>query len=225
MFRMLKLNPPHGWRAVAWELAIVTAGVLIALAVQQWAEGRNWTARVAVADAAIRQELGEASANARERIAYNDCLVGKLDKIEALLLGGQRSFPKPPFESRYWSIIRLWPRDAWETARANDVVAHMEPRRAALYSALYYQLGQIRDEALLEQQHIAVLAILPRFVGSMSDATRDRLLDAAVLVRRDNEMVQRDAGQVVEAIRALGIADLPGETGVQCNSLHEPMPS
>ena len=42
MFRMLKLNPPHGWRAVAWELAIVTAGVLIALGVQQWAEERNW---------------------------------------------------------------------------------------------------------------------------------------------------------------------------------------
>lgn len=36
MFRLMKLKPPHGWSAVAWELAIVTLGVLIAFQVQQW---------------------------------------------------------------------------------------------------------------------------------------------------------------------------------------------
>ena len=35
MFRLLRLKPPHGWNAVIWELAIVTLGVLIALAAQQ----------------------------------------------------------------------------------------------------------------------------------------------------------------------------------------------
>ena len=30
MFRMVKLRPPHGWDAVAWELGIVVLGVLIA---------------------------------------------------------------------------------------------------------------------------------------------------------------------------------------------------
>lgn len=38
MFRMLKLRPLHGWNAVAWELAIVTLGVLIALGAQQVVE-------------------------------------------------------------------------------------------------------------------------------------------------------------------------------------------
>ena len=38
MFRLLKLQPPHGWRAVMWELAIVTIGVVVALGAQQWAE-------------------------------------------------------------------------------------------------------------------------------------------------------------------------------------------
>lgn len=225
MFRMLRVKPPHGWNAVAWELGIVTLGVLIALGAQQWAEGRGWTARVAVADTAIRQELSEASVNARERLAFNDCQVSKLDEIEALLLGGQRTFAKPPFVSRYWAIIRLWPRDAWETALSNDVVAHMEPKRAAGYSSIYNQLGQVRDEEALEQQHIAGLGILPRWVGAMSEATRDRLLAAAVLARRDNEMIQRDSRQVVDAVRALGIADLPGEPLTRCNSLHEPMSS
>ena len=35
MFRLLKLRPPHGWNAVALELAIVPLGVLIALGAQQ----------------------------------------------------------------------------------------------------------------------------------------------------------------------------------------------
>ena len=32
MFRLTKLKPPQGWKVVAWELAIVTLGVLLALA-------------------------------------------------------------------------------------------------------------------------------------------------------------------------------------------------
>ena len=33
MFRMLRLKPPHGWNAVAWELSVVVLGVLIALVI------------------------------------------------------------------------------------------------------------------------------------------------------------------------------------------------
>ena len=225
MFRMLKLSPPHGWLAVVWELAIVTAGVLIALAAQQWVEERGWKARVALADQAIRQDLADAAFNARERLAINDCLVGKLDEIDALLLSPKRTFARPPYVSRYWSIVRLWPHDAWSTARTNDVVAHMSPELALNYATLFGQIDQIRSEEMLEQQHIAELGILPRFVGTMSDVTRDRLLGAAVLARRDNEMVVRDSSQILDNVRPLGIADQPGDPDVPCNSLHEPMPS
>ena len=41
MFRLTKLEPPHGWNAVFWELAIVTIGVLIALGAQQFADSIN----------------------------------------------------------------------------------------------------------------------------------------------------------------------------------------
>lgn len=41
MFRLLKLKPPHGWNAVAWELAIVTLGVLLAFQIDQWGEQRT----------------------------------------------------------------------------------------------------------------------------------------------------------------------------------------
>jgi hypothetical protein len=35
MFRLIRLKPPHGWNAVAWELGIVTLGVLVALAARR----------------------------------------------------------------------------------------------------------------------------------------------------------------------------------------------
>ena len=41
MFRLLKVRPPNGWNAVAWELVIVTLGVLLALGAQQMAETVN----------------------------------------------------------------------------------------------------------------------------------------------------------------------------------------
>ena len=225
MFRMLRLNPPHGWNAVAWELIIVTAGVLIALAAQQWVEERGWHDRVAHADAAIREELQTASGNARERVAMNDCMAGKLDEIEKLLLTTSGQFVRPPYVSRYWSITRLWPTDAWETDKNNDVIAHMPPDRAGAYASIYTDLVQIREEEALEQQHVADLAILPHFVGRMSDMTRDRLLSAVTRSRRDNDLVVRDSGQIVVLIHELGVTDPPDSLLPTCNSLQEPMPS
>ena len=55
MFRLTILKPPHGWNAVAWELAIVTLGVLIALGAQQIVEAlhdRNTAAQT-------REEVSE----------------------------------------------------------------------------------------------------------------------------------------------------------------------
>ena len=58
MFRLLKLSPPHGWRAVAWELAIVTLGVLIALAAQQAVEDIHRRADERALRETIDHEIG-----------------------------------------------------------------------------------------------------------------------------------------------------------------------
>ena len=60
MFRLLKLKPPpHGWNAVAWELAIVTLGVLIALAAQQIVADIHDREAVAQLRSALRAELAD----------------------------------------------------------------------------------------------------------------------------------------------------------------------
>jgi hypothetical protein len=47
----------HNWREDLRELVIVIAGVFIALVAQQMLEASEWRHKVAVADAAMRDEL------------------------------------------------------------------------------------------------------------------------------------------------------------------------
>ena len=57
MFRLLKVKPPHGWNAVAWELGIVTVGVLIALAAQQFVDDLHWRGELRDFRTAVRAEI------------------------------------------------------------------------------------------------------------------------------------------------------------------------
>ena len=86
VFRLLRLRPPHGWHAVAWELLIVTLGVLIALGAQQVAEGWQWRHRTDEARVRLAWELGTMSAQLYERVIVQQCLLDRLnflaDRIE-----------------------------------------------------------------------------------------------------------------------------------------------
>lgn len=81
MFRLLRFKPPHGWNAVAWELAIVTLGVLIALATQQWADDRAKRIKVEETKTALRYELAEHYGYAVEFRTVYPCLQAQLDRL------------------------------------------------------------------------------------------------------------------------------------------------
>ena len=78
---MLKLSPPHGWRAVTWELGIVTLGVLIALGAQQWAEARSWDAKLRQSRAAISDELAKHYNWSVEWRIVLPCLIAQTDRL------------------------------------------------------------------------------------------------------------------------------------------------
>lgn len=225
MFRLLKLHPPHGWRAVLWELLIVSLGVLIALAAGQAVETWNWQSKSRAAEAEIRLELLEATVIADERLGMSPCFERKLDQLQRDVMAADGPLASPMHRSRYWTIVRFWPTDAWETARAGDVLAHMPADRVREYAPIYRQIEVIRNNLALEQDAIADLALLTWFTGRLSEPTRDRLLAAAAQARRRNEMIIRDARQVIDATKALGIILKTEERAslTACGSLNEPM--
>lgn len=85
MFRLMKLNPPHGWHAVAWELAIVILGILIALGAQQIADEIHWRREVADFRTAVRAEVSNNLATYVFRRSEDRCIEARLDELQQWL--------------------------------------------------------------------------------------------------------------------------------------------
>lgn len=85
MFHLMKLKPPHGWTAVAWELGIVTLGVLIALGAQQVVDEFNWRKEVVDFRRAVRAEVSNNLATYTFRRSEDRCIKVRLDDLQQWL--------------------------------------------------------------------------------------------------------------------------------------------
>jgi len=148
MFRLLKMKPPHGWNAVAWELAIVTVGVLLALAAQQWAESLSWRSNTRTATTAIRSELGDHYASSVEWRVVMPCLIKQLDVLEARLMNsGDRLDPAPVYSEPAFPrfVLRIpskeYDSSAWQAALADGVTSHLDPELRKELSEHYQQVS------------------------------------------------------------------------------------
>ena len=102
MFRLLRLKPPHGWNAVGWELAIVTLGVVIALAAQQAAETINQRHETAATRTAFIGEIEDSLAILELRRTAEPCVDRRLKELRAIVdqWGRTGSFTAPRWVSQ-----------------------------------------------------------------------------------------------------------------------------
>ena len=147
MFRQLRLKPPNGWNAVAWELAIVTLGVFIALAAQQWAEDRSWKSRARDATAAFRNEVGNHYKWAVEWRVVEPCIIAQLDRLQQrLVASGATLEPAPVFSDPAFKkfVIRLPSKDfdtsAWQSSISDGVSPHLDPAMRRELDAHYFEV-------------------------------------------------------------------------------------
>lgn len=210
MFRLLKLKPPNGWNAVAWELTIVTVGVMIALAAQQWAEGRSWRGKVEATKSALRDELAEHYGYAVEFRAVYPCLQAQLERLRnRVLLSGGTLDPAPIYkEPNDEYVLRMpgkfYPTDAWEEAINDGVVQRFEPAIRRQLAGHYAALASLRnlnssntetDHALMALAHPLPLDPSVRYsiVGEMEQLSgRFQYLDLL-------------NGQLIEYIQHIGM--------------------
>src|SRR4029079_19815439 len=85
MFRLTRLEPPHGWNAVAWEMEIVTLGVLIALGAKEIVDGIHDRREVGQLRSALRAELADDRARWEHMRASDPCTLQRLDAIDRWL--------------------------------------------------------------------------------------------------------------------------------------------
>ncbi len=136
MFRMLKLKPPHGWNAVAWELGIVVLGVLIALGAQQMADDFNWRQRVAVVRQSIMSELGNNRARWEENLNTVRCALQEIDQLDAWVAAAPG--PPPP-DIRLIAGGRVFSTHSanWVLATNSLTMDHFPMREQLAFASLY----------------------------------------------------------------------------------------
>lgn len=142
MFRLLKLKPPHGWSAVAWELEIVTLGVLIALAAQQLADAIHQRNEVAQLVGALRSELADDRARWEHVRASDSCSLQRLDALEKW----KGTAPPGATLNRAYRLF-LWNQHtgAWDLAKTSATTANIPLRQRLIFASLYDAINNWRQ--------------------------------------------------------------------------------
>jgi hypothetical protein len=215
MFRMLRIRPPHGWQAVGWELAIVTLGVIIALAAQQWAENRSWKAKAKEATAALKDEVSNHYAWSVEWRVVEPCIIAQIDRLEQRLLSsGDRLSPAPiysdPPKGSY--VLRLPSKEyhsvAWQAAISDGVSSHLDPSLRKELSGHYAQAQLVVDRT--EQNNVDQNRLLTLSKPLLLNPdVRFSLLQTLDELRGRVEFMGLLSGQMIDHIAKVGMTPQP----------------
>lgn len=216
MFRMLKLKPPNGWQAVAWELAIVTLGVLIALAAQQWADERSWRGKVDKSKAALRDELSEHYSFAVEFRTVYPCMQAQLARIrDRVLASGAVMDPLPIYrESDGNFVLRIpnkeYPTEAWEAAVNDGIIQRLETPVRRQLAGHYTMLASIRNMGWENNQTEQGLSALAHPLP-LDPTIRYSVIKEIEQLSGRLEFLDVLNGQIIDYLRKADMLPPPGE--------------
>ena len=204
MFRMLRLTPPHGWNAVGWELGIVTAGVLIALGAQQWAENRSWNAKVAQSRQAITEELHKHSTYAVEWRVVQPCIDAQLDRLRQIVVAsGDRLDKVDAHRDDILTsfVVRLPAKDyvdgSWQAAIADGVAPRLDPEVRSLLIDHYAAISEL--ETNTAQSTVMERGLIPLAQPlELTPDVRFTLLDRIAALQALSRFIDLQAGQVLD---------------------------
>lgn len=224
MFRLTRINPPNGWKAVAWELAIVVAGVLIALAVQQFVDDRSWTIKARQADKSITEELNYHLVSALEWRAVTPCIDQQLENLAATLESSpDRLTPIQMVSSDLTVIVRHPSRNfalnSWDTAVSDGAVIHLSNEKRDLFSAGKNQGAQLNEHQARLASLVGQLAVMSGSL-ELTPEIRFVLAEKIAEARSVNRLIDRITGQVARRlsppssnVRRDNVADFLRESG------------
>lgn len=115
-----------------WELVVVTVGVLIALAAQQWAESRSWSAKGRNAAEMLRAEVHDQYQWAVEWRVVEPCVLAQIDRLQGrLLASGARLDPAPVHSEPGFAFFvlrmpnRNYDEGIWQATVSDGVNSHL----------------------------------------------------------------------------------------------------
>ena len=206
MFRMLKLKPPHGWNAVGWELAIVTLGVLLALAAQQWADNRDRQQQMDISMAALRDELAKHYGYAVEYRVVYPCLQAQLDRLRSRVLASGATNDPAPYYGDYLMhyVIRqpskVYPTDAWQAAVTDGTTLRLDGSVRRALAGHYGQLQEVweinKANNASEEGFVALTHKLP-----LDPTVRYSIIKEIEQMRGRFEYMDFENGQIIDYLQ------------------------
>ncbi|MEO7505076.1 MAG: hypothetical protein ABIT69_07840 [Sphingomicrobium sp.] len=204
MFRLLKLKPPHGWNAVAWELGIVTLGVLIALAAQQIVAAATDRRTAADTRAEVIDELNSDLMSIALRQSAEPCIERRLADLRAIVADWTRtrSFVTPNWVSQAPVIeIELSRYDAALSAGRFAMLSGDEQYRMG---ALVARIRKFSDWQLQERTPWGRLRALQAGAESLSPEDRAAIRIALQDASAFDYEVKVNAAQALPMARRFG---------------------
>lgn len=196
------------WGELLIELAIITAGVLIALSLEAWLEDREWHKKVDTAQKAMRRELlWDNGPQIYYRAAAHPCALARLDEIRASVDAGRSRADIAKLIEGYWVEFLTYDSLARQDATASAVAAHMDPDELDDYTLAYAVMPLMDETSRKEAADVARLRALRRAGGPLSDYEEMEVLGAVEALRNDEHQMFDAARWAMPPIRRLGRLD------------------
>ena len=154
MFRLVKLEPPHGWNAVAWELGIVTLGVLIALGAQQLVDDIHQRNEVSQLVGAIRSELADNRARWEHVRNSDPCTLQRLDALEKWAATAP---PGAKLSRAYRLFVWNQHTGAWDLAKSSETMSNVPLKERVTIASLYDAFNNWKQMIVEENQNAQAL--------------------------------------------------------------------
>ena len=180
-------RPPHGWREIVWEILIVTIGVFIALAVQQWSENRGWKSDLRDAQQQMLIEIRDDNLpQAFARVAMASCLDAELN---AIARGANSSVSRAEINrlvGEFEPPVRTWDSDAYDAAVSSGALTHEGSQELMRWATIYRVLPIMRTAGIQEDQLIGDLAVLRDDRLPLTVDERSEIVRTAHRLKREN---------------------------------------
>ena len=206
-----------GWRSIALELAIVIAGVLIALVVDRLVRDFDARQDAAEARANLRVEIGTNLGRMQSRLDAQACVLRRLDEIAAYL-SSVRDGRRPP-RLTWIGRPHTWTMQEarWQAAASAGRASLLSRDEQAQYAFVY---AGTREFARLEEEEQDAWAQLRALseLSAISDVQDAAMVAALQQARYSAWLLSVSGGETKDAAARLGaepiLNELRGPQGV-----------
>ena len=182
-----KPKAAHSWREFLIEIGTIICGILIALGLEQIADGLHWRHKVEQAETVMGLELRDDNGpQAYARVVAVGCLDSELNQLEAMASrrADRRAFRKAAVA--YYPPNRTWDTESWKATVAADIGPHIGADMLNQWAAPYRMLPVMSRLGELEQRDRATLAAVADAAGPLTEQEVERLLPAISQLRASN---------------------------------------